>query len=710
MPPQPRKLVWGGDEDDLIKPSGRQKRQPEPGRRRPPPPIAFTSKAKGKPKLGFDPFSGKPPEDPFSGWPRKKARPRGWGIGAPSELAPALADPDGHPPTLFQDDPLPVFSGREPADPFEAGGTWGYEPPKRGISTGWWALVVVSALLLIASVGYAVQTFLELNATPASRFVDEVDGLPAEEVLRRAATLPEAVRGDAKVVAVVAEAKEALSADGRSRAEAVFVAIAGAETPDEREQVCDQALDAWADYVPALIERARARTARARVELAEGGGRRHPWSPARSDLTRALELEPENLDALLASAELALCEGDSQQAETNWRRATDAHPELPLGAFARGRLAEQQGRPEAARKGFRDALELDATCTPALLGLARLDLRKGHPEPALQILQPLLGEGGASEAIELAAWAWWQRDEPRRCWQALETALTRRPGSAQALGLKAFTTLPRDWRGRAVGEGEQQDRSRRIAEKALRVDPRNGWAHLTLALISSSRNALQHANRALEAGLGAEAHLVRGQLRLEGKDRSGTEDLRLVARSDDSSPRQRAVGHLLLAEMFLELGRREEAERHVDLAIKRVDLPQALVIRARIRVEAGNAREAESDLRRATKKAPRLVDAWFERAQVLRQLDVPSRALECLDQAEELIREGEPYGFARSMLSLERGRIYSDLDEHAAAIRYLDRFIAKASSQARDDAGVRAQVEEARRLRASCEARLTGGR
>ena len=152
-----------------------------------------------------------------------------------------------------------------------------------------------------------------------------------------------------------------------------------------------------------------------------------------------------------------------------------------------------------------------------------------------------------------------------------------------------------------------------------------------------------------------------------------------------------------------------DAGANLELGDLQLSRRHALLIRARVEVSQNRLREAEADLERAIGQGPRLVDAWFERARVLRQLEVPSRALECLDQAEGLIREGEAYAFSRSLLALERGRIYGDLDDYAAALKHLRRFLEESRAPTSDSEVARARLE-ADRLIAAFEAKLTGGR
>jgi tetratricopeptide (TPR) repeat protein len=126
---------------------------------------------------------------------------------------------------------------------------------------------------------------------------------------------------------------------------------------------------------------------RAVAAVAQGmGARRGPEAAARvvlgsSDLDLTLAVNAEALRVLV----IALSEmGKAEEASPTLDAALENSPENPVLHMLRGRVLESVGAPaEEVRAAYEHALELDAEQVEALEGLARLAIRAGSPEQAL---------------------------------------------------------------------------------------------------------------------------------------------------------------------------------------------------------------------------------------------------------------------------------------------------------------------------------------
>ena len=81
--------------------------------------------------------------------------------------------------------------------------------------------------------------------------------------------------------------------------------------------------------------------------------------------------------------------GDWRDAETLFRRAVALAPDLAEPRAQLAVLLEEDNRPDAAERLAREALAIEAGNGDALLVLARVDLRHGRPQAALDRLEPI---------------------------------------------------------------------------------------------------------------------------------------------------------------------------------------------------------------------------------------------------------------------------------------------------------------------------------
>src|SRR5919199_362948 len=135
--------------------------------------------------------------------------------------------------------------------------------------------------------------------------------------------------------------------------------------------------------------------------LVETPGREREAEPL---LRRALELDPKNLTATVALAELRARAGDAAESASLWRRATELKADdAPLWvARARAELAAKDSA--AAARSFERAVAIEPSNVEARLGRADLALQSGDKARAGEDLRAVEGraETGWKAAVAVA--------------------------------------------------------------------------------------------------------------------------------------------------------------------------------------------------------------------------------------------------------------------------------------------------------------------
>jgi tetratricopeptide (TPR) repeat protein len=114
-----------------------------------------------------------------------------------------------------------------------------------------------------------------------------------------------------------------------------------------------------------------------------------PGSPdeARRAYERALELNPEHVDARVNLGRLLHETGNPAAAEPHYRRALTARPDDATASFNLGVALEDLGRPEEALAAYERALEIDPDNADAHFNAAALAERLGRATEAIQHLR-----------------------------------------------------------------------------------------------------------------------------------------------------------------------------------------------------------------------------------------------------------------------------------------------------------------------------------
>jgi tetratricopeptide (TPR) repeat protein len=179
--------------------------------------------------------------------------------------------------------------------------------------------------------------------------------------------------------------------------------------------------------------------------------------------TQAIDAAPADIWPLLDLAQLQVRLGSLPEALNLVARAYAVQPDSPDVLRRWGALLEKQGNTEAAKDKYKQATDAAPNDVSALLDLALLHQRLGHPDDALAAVnrayerQPFSGE-------PLRFWAWllWkQRDETGaadKYRQASEIA----PGDVGALLDLAHLTLQR-------GDSDRSNRGDSVRQQALEL-------------------------------------------------------------------------------------------------------------------------------------------------------------------------------------------------------------------------------------------------
>jgi tetratricopeptide (TPR) repeat protein len=133
--------------------------------------------------------------------------------------------------------------------------------------------------------------------------------------------------------------------------------------------------------------------------LVETQGREREAEPF---LRRALELDPKNLTATIALAELRARAGDAAEGATFWRRATELKSDDASLWVARARAELNAKDAASAAKSFERAVALEPANVEARLGRADLALSSGDKARALEDLRALEGQSKTDWKLAVA--------------------------------------------------------------------------------------------------------------------------------------------------------------------------------------------------------------------------------------------------------------------------------------------------------------------
>jgi len=423
---------------------------------------------------------------------------------------------------------------------------------------------------------------------------------------------------------------------------------------------------------------------------------------AEAALTRALALDPALAAASLARAAVRLSLSRAKRDNRllpgcldDLDRAVALAPDDPRALRLRAELGNDCDDLDGARRDLERALALDPENGWARAELADLFCDAGEFEKARPLMNSLAPKNGGE------GWYWALRGralalsgKSAEGLRALEKAVALSPRLASAVG----------WRGEAYRRAGRYREALRDLDRSLALDPgfvyAYEWRSRLRLMLGEPRKALADAERIVRRdarhrygpALRGEALFKLGRFAAaaadfdrvypldasrtwnpvvtEGQLTSGEERDAAFRRDVDQAlaKHPRSAAAWTLAGRFLgAAGRREEALAALTRAASLANAPKALAWRGRVRLDAGEAAAALSDLKAALRLAPADARARCWKAEALLALGDERKAM--AEYGRALSRPSAPaFGFlARAALRARAGDWAKARADYAAA-------------------------------------------
>jgi tetratricopeptide (TPR) repeat protein len=225
--------------------------------------------------------------------------------------------------------------------------------------------------------------------------------------------------------------------------------------------------------------------------LARTKGREHEAEPL---LRRALELDPKNLTATIALADLRARSGDAAEGLALLRRATELNPDDASLWVVRARAERAAKDTASATKSYARAIQIEPANVEARLGRADLLLESGDKEHALEDVRALEEPSKADWKLAIAVANRYglagRTDDARRVYDSLPTEAKNSDDGRKLYA--ALTDVP----------CADTPEVRASLEKLVGTDPKNAKALACLGNLtrtSEPQHSLEYYRRAAEA-------------------------------------------------------------------------------------------------------------------------------------------------------------------------------------------------------------------
>ncbi|HUB33429.1 MAG TPA: tetratricopeptide repeat protein [Bryobacteraceae bacterium] len=279
------------------------------------------------------------------------------------------------------------------------------------------------------------------------------------------------------------------------------------------------------------------------------------------------------------------------QAVPALRKATELNPNHKDAQLRLAELMVQSQQPEVladAVKRLDQVLAVDPGDPDVLDTLAIADLRLRKPEDASKLLQQALEKFPAHlrSSATLAAMQFLQHD-PQSAEGTLQKAVAQAPKSADAALALAHLYVMENKKPEAEAQ----------LQRALQIDPANARALMSLGamqLDAGETAAADQTYRRLAALPNANLSYVHAAFLYRiGKKDEATAELEKLARSQSGDRSAR----LRLAAAYAGTGRRADAMKYLAALLQKDSKDaDALLLRSRLYLDAGQVKEAERDL------------------------------------------------------------------------------------------------------------------
>ncbi len=552
------------------------------------------------------------------------------------------------------------------------------------------AVLAGAAAALVILVVAGLYVFLDRRSTSRARVAFlELAAASKDDpkaALEAVDTLPPKLLQDPEVKKEIDALRAAVAArDARAAAKAILAKLPEAPTLDARMALCTQAVEADPTFADAYVARARARYAVARRGALSGKAAPKPGAltiEAMSDLDQAISCDGRSALAHLAKGQLYLVQrGDPEareRAQSSLQNASTSDPEGPLGFLALGLIEAARLKLDEAIALFGKAIDRDPKLADAYLSRAEARLRKRDWANALNdASQAFRLDPTSAEALTLQAEARYRSSaDPAGALADLDRATKIDPTHAAALALRSHVRLVRDRIGEVISGPDDQKAARDDAEAALRVDPEQPLAYLTLAEVcqaeGNTADALRYASRAVDKGRHLPlTFLTRGRLRARDADDQALADFEQVLEIEPNNVRALTMkGAILVARNELDNARNylEQAITiDADLAEPYFQLGQCFLKQPRRELA-----KAIEQFTEAINRKPNFPDALFYRAATFCTM---SRWEECLADLEKAEAQRKSGGFFREYdVWLIRGHCYYHMKDWANAKKWYEKY------------------------------------
>lgn len=303
------------------------------------------------------------------------------------------------------------------------------------------------------------------------------------------------------------------------------------------------------DYLPALIRQ---------IELA---GNEKRLEDAAALLKSVQSRDPNNPEALLAAAKLALVGGDPARSLVESEKLIKLYPQLAPAHFEAARAHLATFAVDKAIESLNRALQLAPDYPEASLLLANLNLRNGNNSIAITALRQLIAKRpGLLDAQVLLAGAYRTQGEPGPALEIYNRILGTNPTNDRIALLKGATLL----------EAKKLDEAREVFEAVLKRTPGSDAAieqltglDVALKKPDQARARLESAKTALPNS--ANLRIISAQLYFAvGKPDQAVEELR---KAIELQPEQ-MIAQGLLARHYMNSGAPDKALENLRLVVE----------------------------------------------------------------------------------------------------------------------------------------------
>lgn len=356
----------------------------------------------------------------------------------------------------------------------------------------------------------------------------------------------------------------------------------------------------------------------------------HP--AARSRFVELLALEPDNLPAKIALAQLHLQDGEPQRALDLTERLHRSDPgNLELGGVV-GRAHLAAGRPQQAAAVFRSLIQAHPDAVPPRLALAQALMTAGEQGQARDQLEAVIeiDPGNDAAGLALARFASAEGD-----WQRAERML------ATLEPIAADTPEVLELRGDIAVAAERLDEAASLYQKVLQSEP-TGMRLIKLAALER-RAGNPNAFSRLQDWLAdhpddVAARLALADARLAAQDHRAArqEYERIITIAPDNIVARNNLAWLLWQE-----GNVSAALPHIETALELApESPQVQDTAGMVLLAAGETERALGLLRKAADASPEDATIHYHLAQALHASGAAQQARQVLEQ---VLSGGEPF-------------------------------------------------------------------